>query len=97
VKGYLTSASAFLVPQEIELLAFSGKLITFESGLRFLTDYLLGDTYFKTHREGQKVAKVIRGISTPSTRRGSSFGSLAAATANPSSNLPGTNKAPLAA
>jgi hypothetical protein len=55
VKGYLETASGFLVPKEKELLAFSGKLITFEIGLRFLTDYLQGDTYFKTHREGQNI------------------------------------------
>ncbi|MGA2662983.1 MAG: mucin desulfatase, partial [Verrucomicrobiota bacterium] len=29
---------------------FSGKLITFEIGLRFLTDFLSGDTYFRIHR-----------------------------------------------
>lgn len=55
VKGYLETASGFLTAKERELLAFSGKLITFEIGLRFLTDYLQGDTYFKTHREGQNL------------------------------------------
>jgi aminoglycoside phosphotransferase (APT) family kinase protein len=54
-KGYLETATGFLVPKERELLAFSGKLITFEIGLRFLTDYLQGDTYFKTHRKGQNI------------------------------------------
>jgi hypothetical protein len=55
VRGYLETASGFLVPKERELLAFSGRLITFETGLRFLTDYLQGDTYFKTHREEQNI------------------------------------------
>ncbi len=55
VNGYLETASGFLVPKEKELLPMSGKLITFEIGLRFLTDYLQGDTYFKTHREGQNI------------------------------------------
>lgn len=55
VRGYLETASGFLVPKERELLAFSGTLITYETGLRFLTDYLQGDTYFKTHREGQNM------------------------------------------
>ena len=55
VKGYLETASGFLTEKEIELLPFSGKLITFEIGLRFLTDYLQGDVYFKTHREGQNI------------------------------------------
>ncbi len=55
VNGYLETADGFLVPKEKELLPMSGQLITFEIGLRFLTDYLQGDTYFKTHREGQNI------------------------------------------
>jgi Ser/Thr protein kinase RdoA (MazF antagonist) len=55
VRGYLESAGAFLKPAEREHLAFSGKLITFEIGIRFLTDYLAGDTYFKVHREGHNL------------------------------------------
>ncbi len=50
VRGYLESAGSFLTPKEKELLPFAGKLITFEIGLRFLTDWLEGDTYFKTKR-----------------------------------------------
>lgn len=50
VRGYLESAGSFLTKEEKALLAFSGKLITFEVGIRFLTDYLNGDTYFKVHR-----------------------------------------------
>jgi hypothetical protein len=48
VSGYLASAGSFLTPAERAHLAFSGKLITLEIGLRFLTDYLEGDVYFKT-------------------------------------------------
>jgi len=55
VRGYLESAGAFLTPAERKYLAFSGKLITFEIGIRFLTDYLAGDTYFKVHREGHNL------------------------------------------
>jgi Ser/Thr protein kinase RdoA (MazF antagonist) len=50
VKGYLTTAGGFLTPRERELLPFAGKLITFEIGLRFLTDWLEGDVYFKIKR-----------------------------------------------
>ena len=50
VEGYLDSAGDFLVPTEVDQLAFSGRLITFEIGIRFLTDFLAGDVYFKTHR-----------------------------------------------
>ena len=55
VRGYLTAAGDFLTPAEKRLLAFSGKLITFEIGIRFLTDFLAGDTYFKVHREGHNL------------------------------------------
>ncbi len=55
VRGYLASTGTFLTSTEKHYLAFSGKLITFEVGVRFLTDYLAGDTYFKVHREGQNL------------------------------------------
>ena len=54
-RGYLSTAGGFLTPAEKESLAFSGKLITFEIGIRFLTDYLSGDTYFKVHRDGHNL------------------------------------------
>ena len=46
-RGYLREAGAFLTKKEIELLPASVKVITFELGIRFLADYLRGDTYFK--------------------------------------------------
>lgn len=46
--GYLSTAKGSLVKAEIENLAFASKVMTFECGMRFLTDYLNGDTYFKT-------------------------------------------------
>ncbi len=48
--GYLEAARDFLTPTEIGHLAFAARLITLECGMRFLTDYLNGDVYFKTHR-----------------------------------------------
>jgi aminoglycoside phosphotransferase (APT) family kinase protein len=51
LRGYLSSAGSFLTKEEKQFLAFSGKLITLEIGIRFLTDYLAGDAYFKVHRE----------------------------------------------
>lgn len=54
-RGFLASAGAMLNVDEKANLAFSGRLISFEIGLRFLTDYLQGDVYFKTHRPGQNV------------------------------------------
>lgn len=50
-RGYLASAGDFLTKAEKQFLVFSGKLITFEIGVRFLTDFLAGDTYFKVNRE----------------------------------------------
>ena len=47
VKGYLAGAK-FLPDAEKANLAFSGRLITLTIGIRFLTDYLAGDTYFHT-------------------------------------------------
>jgi len=55
VRGYLGTAGGFLTKAEKDLLAFSGKLITFELGVRFLTDFLVGDTYFKVHRKGHNL------------------------------------------
>lgn len=50
VQGYLDSANSFITPLEKSLLPFSGKLLTMECGIRFLTDYLSGDVYFKIKR-----------------------------------------------
>lgn len=46
-EGYLDAAHTFLTPAEISQLAFAGWLITVEIGIRFLTDYLDGDKYFR--------------------------------------------------
>jgi glucosamine-6-phosphate deaminase len=54
-EGYLSASRAFLTPAEVAHLAFSGRLIAFEIGLRFLTDFLQGDVYFKTHRPGHNL------------------------------------------
>lgn len=47
-EGFLSEAGHALNEEEIANLAFSAKLMTLECGVRFLTDYLNGDTYFKT-------------------------------------------------
>ncbi len=53
--GYLASLGDVLNPVEKERLPFAGRLITFECGIRFLTDYLVGDLYFKVHRDGHNL------------------------------------------
>lgn len=54
-KGFIEGCSGKLTENEIRLLPMGAKVMTFECGMRFLTDYLQGDTYFKTHREGQNL------------------------------------------
>ena len=53
-KGYMDACDC-LCDAEIENLAFSGKLISLETGIRFLTDHLEGDVYFKTQRENHNL------------------------------------------
>ena len=48
-KGYMEKAKAFLTPTEIKLLPYGGRLLTYMQTVRFLTDYLNGDTYYKIH------------------------------------------------
>lgn len=48
-KGYLEACGEALTAKEIELLPYGAKMLTLECGMRFLTDYLNGDVYFKTH------------------------------------------------
>jgi hypothetical protein len=53
--GYLDAARDFLTDEEARLLAFSARLLTLECGMRFLTDHLEGDVYFKIHRQGHNL------------------------------------------
>lgn len=50
-RGYLKGCGGTLTEQEIRMLPMGAKLMTLECGMRFLTDYLQGDTYFRIHRE----------------------------------------------
>lgn len=47
-EGYILQAGKTLTENEVKNLSFSAKLMSLECGVRFLTDYLNGDTYFKT-------------------------------------------------
>ncbi len=55
VRGYAGQSAALLNDVEKPLLGFSGKLITFEQMIRFLTDFLEGDVYYKVHRPGHNL------------------------------------------
>ncbi len=46
-KGYMEELKDVMTPREKELMPFAAKLMTYECGIRFLADYLNGDTYFK--------------------------------------------------
>lgn len=54
-KGFIEGCAGKLTTKEIELLPLGAKVMTFECGMRFLTDYLQGDTYFKIHRENHNL------------------------------------------
>ena len=49
-KGYMEELKDVMTPREKELMPFAAKLMTYECGIRFLADYLNGDTYFKVKR-----------------------------------------------
>ncbi len=57
VKGFLDGTDGKLLPKEIELLPFSVILLTQEVAMRFLTDYLDGDVYFKTSFDKHNLAR----------------------------------------
>ena len=54
-RGYLQGTGGALLPAERERLVLAGKLLTYECGIRFLTDHLDGDRYFSIHREGHNL------------------------------------------
>ncbi len=54
-KGYLEAAGKILTEKEKAYLPWGAKLMTLECGMRFLTDYLQGDTYFKASRPLQNL------------------------------------------
>lgn len=54
-KGYLEEMCTVLTKKEIELLPISAAIMTYECGIRFLTDYIDGDVYFKIHRENHNL------------------------------------------
>ncbi len=55
LKGYLSAIGDSITMIERENLPMGAILMTYECGMRFLTDYLEGDTYFRTHRAGQNL------------------------------------------
>jgi Ser/Thr protein kinase RdoA (MazF antagonist) len=56
-RGYLEVAREFLSPEEIANLAFSARYMTFLIGLRFLTDHLDGDHYYRIRFPGHNLQR----------------------------------------
>lgn len=56
-RGYLEKAREFLTDTEIENLAFGAKLLTYMQTVRFLTDYLEGDTYYKIEYDNHNLVR----------------------------------------
>lgn len=54
-EGFIKGCKGSLTEKEREMMPMGAKVMTFECGMRFLTDYLQGDTYFKVHREGHNL------------------------------------------
>lgn len=50
-KGFLEESASTMNSTEIEFMPAAAKIMTYECGMRFLTDFLEGDVYFKTHRD----------------------------------------------
>ncbi|MEG0962248.1 MAG: aminoglycoside phosphotransferase family protein [Lachnospiraceae bacterium] len=54
-KGFIKGCQGSLTQMELAMLPMGAKVMTYECGMRFLTDHLQGDTYFKIHREGHNL------------------------------------------
>jgi len=54
-KGYMTELNEVITEEEINNLVNGGKIMTFMIGLRFLTDFLEGDVYYKTSRKNHNL------------------------------------------
>lgn len=54
-EGFMSEVGSRLTAVERETIHFGAILMTYECGMRFLTDYLDGDVYFKVHREGHNL------------------------------------------
>jgi hypothetical protein len=54
-RGYLAGASPLLLPSELRALPLAGPLLALENAVRFLTDHVQGDRYFRIHRPAQNL------------------------------------------
>jgi hypothetical protein len=54
-RGYLEGAAPLLTAEEVGILPLSGPAMALENAIRFLTDHLVGDAYFRIHREAHNL------------------------------------------
>ncbi len=55
IRGFAETVGKSLQPAEWDAMPYCGAVITLTIGIRFLTDFLNGDTYFRTHRPNQNL------------------------------------------
>ena len=55
VDGYRRAAAQVLDPDELDAVESAGAIVTFEQAVRFLTDWIDGDVYYRTTRPGQNL------------------------------------------
>ncbi len=56
-KGYIESARTFLTPLEIEMLPYAATLFPYMQAVRFLADYINGDTYYQTRYKDHNLVR----------------------------------------
>jgi len=56
-EGYLSEAREFLTDKEVESLWYGVLLLPYMQAVRFLTDYIDGDLYYKTHYEDHNLVR----------------------------------------
>lgn len=56
-EGYCGAVKSSITKREAELLPYGSYLMTIECGMRFLADYLAGDTYFATKYDGHNLVR----------------------------------------
>lgn len=54
-RGYLEACGDILTEEELKLLPYASLIITSEDGIRFLMDYINGDTYYNIYYPGQNL------------------------------------------
>lgn len=57
VEGYLSQMQVYMSPQELQAVPFAGKMMTYIMALRFLADFLRGNTYYTIHYPEQNLVR----------------------------------------